>query len=128
MSQLVVVLDDPVVHADDGAVANGVVVRGHVGMTLREVPDVDEGLARLGRDRELVQQRARAAAELRDPGATALAAMGVPDRIGAALCDSREQRLRGERPVDGRLRIEAESGYAAHEPLFDSVDRTTQRA
>jgi hypothetical protein len=53
--------------------------------------------------------------------------MGVADRIRAALGNSREKRLGSERPVDGRLRIEAESGYAAHEPLFDSVDRTTHR-
>ena len=54
-------------------------------------------------------------------------AMGVPDGVRAALGDPGEKRLGSERPVDGRLRIEAESGYAAHGLLFDSVDRTTRR-
>ena len=42
-------------------------------------------------------------------------AMGIADGVRAALGDSGEKRLGSERPVDGRLGIEAESGYAAHE-------------
>ncbi len=125
--ELVVVGDDPVVHADDSPVPDRMVVRLDVRMTLREVPNVDEGLARLRRHRELVEQRARAAAELRHLRGRALAAMCVSDGVGTALGDAREQGLRGQRPVDGRVRIEAESGDAAHELLFDSVDRTTRR-
>ena len=55
--------------------------------------------------------------------------MGVADGVGAALGDAGEERLRSERPVDGRLRIEAESGYAAHGLVFDSVrsDDTEER-
>jgi hypothetical protein len=66
--------------------------------------------------------------------------MRVADRVCAALRDPREQGLGSERPVDGRLRIEAESGYAAHvlkiasgsdfrltSTQFLSVDRTTRR-
>ena len=34
--------------------------------------------------------------------------------IGAAFGDSGEERLRGERPIDARLRAETESGDAAH--------------
>jgi hypothetical protein len=51
--------------------------------------------------------------------------MRVPHCVGATLGDTGEERLRGQRPVDERLRAETESRYAAHELLFDSVDRTT---
>ena len=105
----------------------GVVVRLDVRVALREVAHVDERLRRAGRDGELVQERARTAAQLRHARSTLRAAMGVPDGVRAALGDPGEKRLGSERPVDGRLRIEAESGYAAHELLFDSVDRTTRR-
>ena len=103
------------------------VVRLDVRVALREVADVDERLRRAGRDGELVEERARAAAQLRHARATVRGAMGVPDGVRAALGDPGEKRLGSERPVDGRLRIEAESSYAAHELLFDSVDRTTRR-
>jgi hypothetical protein len=114
LEQLVVVGDDPVVDPDDRAVPDRVVVRGDVRMALREVSDVDEGLAGLGRNRELVEEPARTAPKLRHARAAARAAVGVADGIRTALGDSGEERLSGERPVDGRLRIEAESGYAAH--------------
>ena len=111
---------------DDAAVPDRVVVPLDLRMTLREVAHVDERLGRAGRDVELVEEGARAAPKLRDAD-LAVAAVGVPDRIGAPLGDSGEQSLRGERPVDGRLRTEAESRYAAHGLLFDSADRTTSR-
>ena len=41
--------------------------------------------------------------------------------IRAAFCDPREERLGRERPIDVRVRTEAESRYAAHEPLLDSM-------
>ena len=60
----------------------------------------------------------------------ALAAAGLPSLdwydVLWVLESSREERLRSERPVDGRLGVEAESRYAAHELVFDSVDRTTE--
>ena len=63
--ELVVVLDDAVVDANDAAVPDRVVVRRDLGVTLGEVPDVDERGARLRRDVELVEQGARTPAELR---------------------------------------------------------------
>ena len=50
--------------------------------------------------------------------------MGVADGVGPALRDTREESLRGQRPIDRRVRTEAESGYAAHEPSLDSGNRT----
>ena len=99
-----------------------------LGVPLREVAHVDERLARVRRgDDELVEESAGAAAELRHVDLAVGDAVRVPDGVGSALGDPREQRLRGQRPLDGRVRTEAESRYAAHEPLFDSVDRTTPR-
>ena len=111
----VVVQHDPVVDADDCAVANGMVVRRDVRVTLREVAHVDQRLPGLLRDGELVEKCARAAAELRHARAALGAAMGVSDGVRAAFGDPREKCLGSECPVDGRLGIEAESGYSAHE-------------
>ena len=47
--------------------------------------------------------------------------MRVADGICAALGNPREERLGRERPIDARIRTEAESRYAAHEPLLDSM-------
>ena len=52
----VVVQHDPVVDADDCAVANGMVVRRDVRVTLREVAHVDQRLPGLLRDGELVEK------------------------------------------------------------------------
>ena len=49
---------------------------------------------------ELVEERARAAAELRHVDLAADRAVRVADGVGAALGDTREQRLRGQRPID----------------------------
>ena len=95
------------------------------GMALREVADVNQCLPAVGWDVELVEERTRATAQLRHAYGLAGRAMRVPHGVGATLGDTGEERLRGQRPVDGRLRAETESRYAAHEPLFDSVDRTT---
>lgn len=111
----IVVQHDPVVDADHGAVADGVVVRLDVRVTLREIAHVDERLRRAGWDGELVQERARTAAQLRHTRAALRGAMGVPDGVRTALGNPGEKRLGSERPVNGRLGIEAESRYAAHE-------------
>ena len=113
--QLVVVGDDPVVDADDRAVPDRVVVGLDVRVALREVPDVDQRLARRPAGTESSSSNALAPPRsfVTRVGA-ARAAMGVADGVGAALGDAGEQRLRSERSVDGRLRIEAESGDAAH--------------
>src|SRR5439155_20811975 len=58
--QLVVVVDDPVVDADDGAVANRVVVGLDRRVALRIVADVDEDLGRAPWDGHVLDQRARA--------------------------------------------------------------------
>jgi len=57
--QLVVVEDDPVVHTDDRAVADRMIVRGDRGMPLGVVANVDENLGRVCRNLDLVEQRAR---------------------------------------------------------------------
>ena len=60
--QRVVVLDDAVVDADDGAVADRVVVRLDLGVALRVVADVDQRLDAVAGTRDLVEERARAGA------------------------------------------------------------------
>jgi hypothetical protein len=40
--------------------------------------------------------------------------VGVPDRVGAALGDAGEERLRGERPVRARPGIETISSDSTH--------------
>src|SRR5205085_10969568 len=50
VEDLLVVEDDPVVDADDGAVADRVVVRLDRRVALRIVADVEQGFARLGRE------------------------------------------------------------------------------
>ena len=99
--ELVVVLDDAVVDADDGAVPHGMVVGGDRRRALREVADVQEDLRCEGRHRELLDQRAGARLLLVHHEARAAAvAVGVADRVLATLGDPREQRLRGERAID----------------------------
>ena len=61
---LLVVLDDPVVDPDDRAVADRMVVRIQRRMALGVVADVHEYLGRALRDRDLVEQLARAGAAL----------------------------------------------------------------
>ena len=98
--QLVVVDDDPVVHADDGAVADRMVVGLDPGVALRVVAHVDQGLARAGREDDLLEQSAGAGALLVDRRLARAAPVGVPDGVGAALGDPGEQGLGRERPVD----------------------------
>ena len=112
--QRIVVQHDSVVDADDRAVPDGVIVRLDVRVTLCEVAHVNQRLLRLRRNGELVEERARTAAELRHARVARCAAMGISDGVRAALGDPGQKRLGSERPVDGRLGIEAESGYSAH--------------
>jgi hypothetical protein len=53
--QLVVVVDDPVVNADDRAVADRMVVRSDGWMTFRVVPDVDQDFGRTLRNGDLFE-------------------------------------------------------------------------
>ena len=87
---LLVVDDDPVVDPDDRAVPDRVVVRLDRGMALGVVPHVHEHLRRrpAGTCTSLQQLTGAGAALVHRHGA-ARAAMGVPDGVGAALCDSR---------------------------------------
>ena len=59
LEELVVVDDDPVVDPDDGAVADGVVVRGDRRVALGVVADVDEGLDGVGGNGDLVEELTR---------------------------------------------------------------------
>ena len=100
-----------------------------LGMALRVVADVDERLRCVLRDRDLVEERARAAAELRDGDGSVGSAGRIPDGVGAALGDPGEERLRRERPTDRRVGAQAVSGYAAHDaiPLSRSDDISHRR-
>ena len=110
----IVVQHDPVVDADDCAMTNGVVVRRDIRVTLREVAYVDQGLPGLRPD------SGSSTSALAPPRSFVPRACCSPRRDGRirrrrALGDPREECLGSECPVDGRLRIEAESGYSAHE-------------
>jgi hypothetical protein len=98
--QLVVVEDDPVVNTDDRAVADRMIVRGDRRMPFGVVAYVDENLGRACRNPDLVQQRARSGALLVDGHGLAWAAVCVPDRVGPALGDPCEQRLRRQRSLE----------------------------
>ena len=50
------------------------------------------------------------------------AAVGVPDRVGAALGDAGEQRLGRKRPLDARSGREAVSGDSAHSDSMSDPD------
>jgi hypothetical protein len=130
LEELVVVHDDPVVDPHDRPVANGVVVRGDRRVTLCVVTHVNERLDGFPRDRDLIEERARAGALLVDLDRAARAAVGVPDGVGAALGDPGEQRLGRERPVDGRGAAQAIAGDAAHQGSilgFSAVDTVPSR-
>ena len=86
--QLVVVEDDPVVDADDGAVADRVIVGLDPRMALGVVADVDERLGDGLRDGDLVEEGARAGALLVDLEGAARGPVRITDRVGAALGDS----------------------------------------
>src|SRR5438128_284954 len=119
LEDLLVVEDDPVVDAHDGAVTDGVVVRLDRRMALRVVANVDQRLARLERKLEALEQGARARPLLvAADAAVAGRAVGVARRVGAALGDSCEEGLRGERAVDARLRAQAVSGDATHDDVI----------
>ena len=62
--ELVVVADDPVVHADDVAVPDRMVVGGQARMSLGVVADVHEQLRCIGRDVNTLEERGRAGALL----------------------------------------------------------------
>src|SRR5262245_17871556 len=126
---LLVVDDDPVVDALDGAVADGVVVGGDLRVPLRVVAHVQEGLARVLRDVEAVEERARSGALFVKLEVTAVGAIGVANRVGAPLGDPCEQGLARECPVDPARVMQAVSGYSTHwndarslagRPLLDS--------
>jgi hypothetical protein len=114
VEQLVVVDDDPVVNADHRPVADRVVVRLDTRMALGVVAHVQQHLAGLGGERDSCEEGARARPLLCDRDPAGARAIGVTDRVGAALGDAGEQGLSRQRPVDARRRTEAVSGDSAH--------------
>jgi hypothetical protein len=68
----------------------------------------------VGGDLDVPEDGARAAALLVEDDRRSRGAVRVPDGIGSALGDRREQRLGRARPVDGARPAEAVSGDAAH--------------
>jgi len=113
LHQLVVVEDDPVVHPDDRTVADGVVVCLDGGVALGVVADVDENLGDARGKHDVLEQRACAGRLLLDLDRAARA-VGVPDRVCAALRDPGEERLRRQRPLDAARRAQAVSSNSAH--------------
>jgi len=112
--QLVVVENDPVVDANDRAVADRVIVCRDGRMALRVVPDMNQEFGRTLRNGDLVEQRARARTLLVHRHALAGRAVGVTDGVGAALGDSRQESLSRERPLERARGSEAISGDSAH--------------
>ena len=111
---LLVVQDDPVVHAFHRAVADGVVVGGDPGVALCVVAHVDERLGGLGGNRNPVEERARAGTLLVHRERPAVASIGIADCVCAALGDSGEQGLSRERPIDSARALQAVSGDSTH--------------
>ena len=114
LEELVVVRDDPVVDADDGAVPDRMVVGGEGGVALRVIPHMEERRARGRRDRDEIEQLAGAGALLVDGYGSVSGPVGVPGRIGASFRDRGEQNLGCERPVDAAFDAKAVSGDSAH--------------
>ena len=84
-------------------------------MALGVVANVDEQLVRMGRHADPVEQATCRSPLLGDDRVLVLSAsICVPHGVGAAIGDSREQRLRSERPVDAAPRGKTVSSYAAH--------------
>ena len=83
-------------------------------MALRVVAHVQDRLIGLLRDRQAIEERAGSGALLVERQVAVRAAIRIPRRIGAALCDAREQGLSRERSVDTTRAMEAVSGNATH--------------
>jgi hypothetical protein len=90
---------------ENGKVALGVVTHVH------------EGLRRVCRQLDRVEECRRAGALLVNRHARPDAAVGVTDRVCTALCDPREQRLGCKGAIDGGGSIKAVSGYSAHQRI-----------
>jgi hypothetical protein len=112
--QLVVVEDDSVVDAHDGAVANRMVVRLDARVPLRVIAHVDQRLGCARRHDHLVEQCARTRTLLVDRHRALAVPVGVPDSIGAALGDPGEQGLSRERAIHAAARTQAVSGNTTH--------------
>jgi hypothetical protein len=110
----IVVEDDPVVNADDRPVADGVVVGLDARVPLGVVADVDQRLGRARGDDDLLEQGARAGALLVDRDRAISGPVRVADRVGAALGDSGEERLRRQRVIHATARAQAVSGNSTH--------------
>ena len=100
--QRVVVVDVPVVDPDDGAVPDGVVVGRDAGVALCVVAHVEEHLAGVGRDRDVLEHGAGAATLLVHTIEPLRRAVRIADGVGAALGDRGEQGLSGASPIDAR--------------------------
>src|SRR4051812_13411553 len=85
--ELVVVLDDAVVDAYNGAVADGMVVGGEARMSLREVADMDEEVRRLLGHADALEQRRRSRTLLVDGDPGAGGAVGIAHGVGASFGD-----------------------------------------
>ena len=101
-------------HADDGAVADRVVVRLDARVALRVVANVYERLGDVLREHHLLEERARPGALLVDLDDAARRPVRVADGIRAALGDAGQQRLGSERPLDRARGAQAVSGDSAH--------------
>ena len=112
--QLVVVLDDPVVDADDAPVANGVVVRRDRRMPLRVVADVDERLTASTAGRTIVSSIALAPVCCLWTVERTVRADRVSDGVRASLGDPGQQCLSRKCSIDLRLGADAVACDSAH--------------
>src|SRR5262249_43518918 len=117
VEDLLVVDDDPVVHALHGAVPHRVVVGLYPRMALRVVPHMQDRLVRILWDRQAVEERARPGALLVKREVFSRPAIRIPRSVGAALCDAGEQRLSRERSVYATRAMKAISGDSTHSAI-----------
>ena len=121
LEDLLVIQDDPVVDADDLSVADRVIVGLDGGMALRVVAHMEENLHGRSRNGELRKERARARALLVHRNHVAMRPVGIADGVCAALGDAGEQSLRGQRPVDPGVGLQAISGNTTHKQSLQSA-------
>ena len=98
-------------------------------VALREVAHVHEQLVRVLRHGDALEQLRGRRLLLDDDERRSVArrrGIGVPDRVGSALGDRRQQCLRGKRSIEARVGGEAVSGDSAHD-LIVGLGRLTRR-
>src|SRR5256885_8091305 len=81
---------------------------------------MDQQLGRVARDADSLEESGRTGALLVHLDLPARPTIGVPDGVGAALGDPREQRAGRDSPLDAAVGIEAISGDSAQSVLTNT--------